>query len=138
MNRGCRKDTRRRGDAGDRGTGGRRGTPVPDVRRRPDEPHHGHRQRSGLLAASTQWIRVCFSNTGCSPHLCRNDAETARPVGVDGPAPTVGRGNVAAGEPHQWSLTVHTPDTRSCGTGSADTGATHARPHGETGRQICG
>ncbi|MEU1889640.1 DUF2690 domain-containing protein [Streptomyces pristinaespiralis] len=86
----------------------------------------------------TQWIRVHSSISTCSPHPCRNDAEITRPAGVDGPALTVGRGNVAAGEPYQWSLMVYTPNTRSCGTGYADTGVTLAYPYGEPGRQICG
>ncbi|MDX3586179.1 DUF2690 domain-containing protein [Streptomyces europaeiscabiei] len=57
----------------------------------------------------TQWIRVHSSVTKCSPHACRNDAQVTRPAGADGPALTVGRGNVAAGEPYQWSLMVYTP-----------------------------
>ncbi|MFF7840727.1 DUF2690 domain-containing protein [Streptomyces ossamyceticus] len=86
----------------------------------------------------TQWIRVQSDNTGCSGQPCRNDAEITRPAGADGPALTVGRGNVAAGEPYQWSLMVYTPNTRSCGTGSADTGGNAGYAYGEWGRQICG
>lgn len=86
----------------------------------------------------TQWIRVHSTLSSCSPHLCRSSAEITRPAGADGPALTVGRGNVAAGEPYQWSLMVYTPNTRSCGTGSADRGSNSAYPYGEPGRQICG
>jgi hypothetical protein len=86
----------------------------------------------------TQWIRVHSNQTSCSGHPCRNKAEITRPAGADGPALTVGRGNVAAGEPYQWSLMVYTPNTRSCGTGNADTGVSTAYPYGEWGRQICG
>ncbi|MEV4864731.1 hypothetical protein [Streptomyces ossamyceticus] len=45
---------------------------------------------------------------------------------------------MAAGEPYQWSLMVYTPNTRSCGTGSADTGGNAGYAYGEWGRQICG
>ncbi|WP_181361997.1 DUF2690 domain-containing protein [Streptomyces sp. MA5143a] len=86
----------------------------------------------------TQWIRVQSDRTRCSGDPCRNKAEITRPAGADGPALTVGRGNVAAGEPYQWSLMVYTPNTRSCGTGSADTGNNTGYPYGEWGRQICG
>jgi len=86
----------------------------------------------------TQWIRVYSNTTRCSGEPCRNKAEITRPAGSDGPALTVGRGNVAAGEPYQWSLMVYTPNTRSCGTGNADTGVSTAYPYGEWGRQICG
>ncbi|MGX1365231.1 hypothetical protein RKD19_000590 [Streptomyces canus] len=86
----------------------------------------------------TQWIRVHSNTTMCSGEPCRNKAEITRPAGADGPALMVGRGNVAAGEPYQWSLMVYTPNTRSCGTGNADTGSSTAYPYGEWGRQICG
>ncbi|MDX3696363.1 hypothetical protein PV726_39890 [Streptomyces europaeiscabiei] len=104
---------------------------------------HGGRRRGGAPGNGsntclTQWIRVHSSVTHCSPHARRNDAQITRPAGADGPALTVGRGNVAAGEPYQWSLMVYTPNTRSCGTGSADTGVNTAYPYGEWARQICG
>ena len=86
----------------------------------------------------TQWIRVHSTQANCSGQLCRNGAQITRPAGADGPALTVGRGNVAAGETYQWSLMVYTPNTRSCGTGHADYGTGIALPYGEWGREICG
>ena len=87
----------------------------------------------------TQWIRVNSSITSCSPHPCANMARIRRPAGPDGPAIAYeDYGRPGAGQPSQWSRMVYTPNTRSCGTGFADTGVNTGYPNGVPGQEICG
>ncbi|MFM9452125.1 hypothetical protein [Streptomyces europaeiscabiei] len=65
--------------------------------------------------------------TGCS-----SNAKTLASAPVCLPNTTSQVGTI------EWSLMVYTSNTRSCGTGSADTGVNTAYPYGERGRQICG
>ncbi len=88
---------------------------------------------------ATQWIRVNSSITSCSGHGCANLATIRRPAGPDGGAISYEDiGRPGAGQPSQWSRMVYTPNTRSCGTGSADTGVNTAYPNGVPGQEICG
>ncbi|MEU3567873.1 DUF2690 domain-containing protein [Kitasatospora sp. NPDC036755] len=88
----------------------------------------------------TQWIRVYSQVTNCSGQPCGNGAKIHRTASTsDGGTGWYGRSpSSASGQPYQWSLMVHTPNTRACGTGYADTGVNLAYPNGSAGSQICG